>query len=144
MLQANAVGESSTGMRAWASRTKRRSILRIRPGGAPKHSFFDQVELVVLDGDGDFPTFVQIAEEDALRQRLLQHLLDEPRHGPRPELRRESMVGEPLARVRPQLQFDVLLTELGAQLVDLLIDDALDDLHRQAGEGDPPPEAGAE
>src|ERR1700682_2838550 len=71
-----------------------------------QHSLFDQVELVVLDRDGDSPALVQIAEEDALRQRLLEHLLDEPRHGPRPELRREAVVRHPLARLRSQRQLD--------------------------------------
>src|SRR4051812_35084371 len=87
---------------------------------------------------------LQISEEDPLRERLLHHLLEEPRHRPGAELRREAVVREPLARVVLDDQLDILLAQLTAKLLHLLVDDPQDDGARKPAERDPGVEAVAE
>src|SRR5438067_7103235 len=142
----SAAGGGAAVAQAQAARTRkdRMRIRRIVPAIARALSFPADAQLVVLHTQDHFSTLFQIAEEDALGERLLQGSLDQPRHRPRSELRREAVVGQPPPRLREQLQLDALFAELDPQLVDLLVDDPLHDLHRQAGERDPAVEPVAE
>src|SRR5438067_7350696 len=82
-------------------------------------SFLLDRDLFVLQVEYDLSPLFQVAEEDPLRERLLEDALDQPRHRPRSELRRKAFFRQPLACIGPQLELDVLLFQLRTELVDL-------------------------
>src|SRR5947209_14878974 len=127
--------------------TRRRKRMRMAgdcTGPATSVSFLAELEAVLVHTQDHLSALFQIPEEDPLGERLLQRRLDQPRHRPRAELRREAAVGEPVPRLGQELQLDVLLLQLRPELVELLVDDALHHVHGKAGEGDPSVEAVAE
>src|SRR6266849_9936634 len=91
----------------------------------------------VVGVNDDRPTTLQGPEQDLIHQRLLDLLLDQPGHGASPECAVVAVLGEPGASGLTKLEGDVLRRELRAQLVDELVDHALDGLEAQRVECDP-------
>src|SRR5581483_7688558 len=92
----------------------------------------------------DHAALDQLAEEELLRERLLDMLLDDARERAGAEELVVALFAEPFARLDIELDRDVAVGELLLELENELVDDAADGLWRQRREGDHRVEAVAE
>ena len=82
---------------------------------------------VLADIDENAVTVFDVAEEQQIRERLLDRLLDQPGHRPRAERAIEALAAP--ARPAPRASSSMVIFRPAtscAQLVDVLVDDALD------------------
>ncbi len=79
-------------------------------------------EVVVLDVDQGRASVGQAAKHHGLREWLLELLLDQTSHRPRPHLRVVPVVGEPFPGGIAELDVHLLFGEHLAQQVDLFVD----------------------
>ena len=84
-------------------------------------------DLAVLHIDDHGLADVELLPQDALRERVLDQLLDGPAQRPRAQLRVVALLGQQLLGRRGELQPDALVLQLLADPPDHQVDD-LDDL----------------
>src|SRR6266852_2101569 len=101
-------------------------------------------ELVFHDLDVGGAAVLELAEEQRLRERLFDRLIDQPRHRTGAERDVVAVLGEPLHRLGGEVEHHPLLFELLAQQADFLVHHLENDLGGQPGEGDPGVEAVSE
>src|SRR5712691_5550682 len=92
--------------------------------------------LVLHQDDADMPAGLELAEQHLVGERLLDGLLDQPRHRPRAHLLVVAVLGQPLAGLFRELDGDVAVAELRLELEHELLHHLGDDLLREMREGD--------
>ena len=103
-------------------------LLRPRLGDLGRRRGQLERRRVVLDADVDLAAVRQLAEQQLLGERLLDLVLDQPRHRPRAHQLVVAALGQPGARVRIELDVHVLLGQLQLELEDELVDHPADRL----------------
>src|SRR5262249_9417950 len=111
--------------------------------GLRRHRAVEIFEAELLDArfvldrdDAHVAAALELAEQDFVGERLLDVLLDEARHRPRPHLLVIAVLDQPLAGLFRQLDGDVTVAELCLQLKHEFFDHLGDDLGREMRKGD--------
>src|SRR5688500_6381355 len=113
----------------------RAKILRL-VAGKGERPLFGELQDTVPRGDLDHVARCEIAHEDALRERVLELVLDRALQRPGAVHRIEPGFAELVARRIVEYQPDVALGQPLAQIADLYLDDAPDVLAAQGMEHD--------